>query len=1293
MNAFQARTLRWLALACLGAFAAGAPAATFVVNSSLDPGSGGCTAGECTLREAITAANATTTADTINFSFGTSARSSGPDPDAIITEVLIQPTTALPTITQPVTVNGYSVSGSLVNTDPVVSNARPRIRVDGALLGAGARGITVCANNVTIKGLSVTRFSQVGIGYGFGTAPCANPITGANVLGNFVGVASNGSTDAGNLIGIEFRKASGSIGSAAIADRNVISDNNANGIGITFVESSNSIILNNLIGTDKSGLQSHGNRNGINIGDLSNLTIGSASAPNLIANNVEAGITTANSSVVTGNDHVFWANRFIGNGDLAIDLLQFDSIEGVTLNDFNDADTGPNGLQNFPVITAASRVAGGIHLNGTLDVPVSAGTVNYTLGIYASSACDASGHGEGELLLGSRVVGFRGNATESFSFDHLTSVVVPFGSKITMTATGPDGTSELSACFDLDPPPLIVNSTNDVADGVCNAAHCSLRDAIIVANASAEGDLIRFNITSPASGELKIPLLSSLPTITAPVTIDGYSQPGTSVNTDPVVSNAVLRIRLDGVLATASDAAALTVCAPNTSIRGLSITGFNGVSQRSVIIGRDSAGNACATAPNNSEFAGNFVGLAADGVTSAPSRSIEVVDESITIGGPEPADRNVIAESAANGISIFSGVNQATGTSVLNNLIGTDKTATLNRGNGNGINFVASSGNNIIGSASAPNLIRFNARGINISSASTSSGNTWTHNRVFDNDFLGIDLKSDGPTANDANDIDSGPNGLQNFPVITTAERNASGIRIAGTLDVPAGTSNVPYTIGVYANPSCDSSGHGEGEFLLGSATVNLTQTSVESFQFVISTEVDLAVNAQITATATGPDGTSEYSACVAATDAPPGIVVDSTLDVGTTSGGCTVTGDSNECTLREAITLANTQVGPDLIRFELSGAGPFLILPDTLLPAITEALIIDGFSQQGAAPNAAAIGSDAVLQIELRDGASVAFGLMTCASDVTIQGLSFTQFDTAAIATQMNASASCSVQGSNVRILGNYIGIRPNGGGGSNAGGISVANTVVQIGGSALADRNIISNGTTFGVRVAGAASAGSVIQNNLIGTGEDVAVDLGNIAAGIEINNASDITVGGEGPLGNLIAFNNSGVLILGSGTGNRVYANEFVGNDTLGIDLSTAAGINGVTANDINDTDSGPNNLQNFPVLSDASATPSSLTFNGLLDVPAGIAAPLAYTLAFYESTSCDGSGNGEGFTYLGSQSVDFTSGSENFSVTLPIAPASGATAITATATDPAGNTSEFSNCLAGPRPEPIFADSFE
>src|SRR5512135_2826797 len=72
-----------------------------------------------------------------------------------------------------------------------------------------------------------------------------------------------------------------------------------------------------------------------------------------------------------------------------------------------------------------------------------------------------------------------------------------------------------------------VNSAADTDDGICNATNCTLREAVEAANAAPGPDIIRFSI---GSGAKTIALLSPLPTITDPVTLDATTQPGYSGN-------------------------------------------------------------------------------------------------------------------------------------------------------------------------------------------------------------------------------------------------------------------------------------------------------------------------------------------------------------------------------------------------------------------------------------------------------------------------------------------------------------------------------------------------------------------------------------------------------------------------------------------------------------------------------------------------------------------------------------------------------------------------------------------
>jgi hypothetical protein len=288
------------------------------------------------------------------------------------------------------------------------------------------------------------------------------------------------------------------------------------------------------------------------------------------------------------------------------------------------------------------------------------------------------------------------------------------------------------------------------------------------------------------------------------------------------------------------------------------------------------------------------------------------------------------------------------------------------------------------------------------------------------------------------------------------------------------------------------------------------------------------------------------------------------------------------------------------------------------------------------------------------------------------------------------------SAQGTIVR--GNLIGTDGNGtsantngtGGIDGVSGIQMQDCTNSIvGGTTAGSRNIISGnvgpGVEFGIFVGG---SGNTIQGNFIGVDITGSGALGNAGPGIGSYGSFNNTIGGTAAgAGNIIAFNTHGVTlsnVQGPGTGNAILSNSIFSNSAgLGIDLHSGFSPDEVTLNDPCDADSGPNNFQNFPTLTSASSGGGSTTVQGSLNSTANT----TFRIEFFSSAACDSLGNGEGQTFLGFAMVT-TNGTctANINVTLPVTVAGGA-AITATATDPNENTSEFSGCVqvtGGPTP---------
>ena len=246
--------------------------------------------------------------------------------------------------------------------------------------------------------------------------------------------------------------------------------------------------------------------------------------------------------------------------------------------------------------------------------------------------------------------------------------------------------------------------------------------------------------------------------------------------------------------------------------------------------------------------------------------------------------------------------------------------------------------------------------------------------------------------------------------------------------------------------------------------------------------------------------------------------------------------------------------------------------------------------------------------------------------------------------------------------VRGNYIGTNAAGtaavanGIGVTISGSAGANT---IGGTASTERNTIS-GNSVGLLI---NADSNIVLGNFVGTNAAGAATVPN-ANGIYISGASN-SIGGIGAgQGNTIAFNSSLGIVLSLGSGNNFRGNSIHSNGGLGIDL----GLDGVTANDAGDGDSGANDLMNFPVISTTNYVNATrtLTVTGTLDT----VSPDDDIVDVYAIDVMDLSGNGEGRQWLGSADPN-GAGAWTFTGTGVAQFAY----LTVTATDTSGNTSEF------------------
>lgn len=400
------------------------------------------------------------------------------------------------TITGHATAPGIEIDGAATRINTLRRNRIGLDAADVAIPNAGGVRVQNLAHDNTIGGTGASDGNIVS-----GNAQYGLAFSGAggfnSVAFNLIGVAGNGATDRGNA-GPGVLIESGST-DTALRDNTI--SGNAEGVRIQGATTINHTLVRNRIGTASTGLVAVPNDGaGIRItADATRNSLGLADSPgnaNTIRFNSGAGVW-----IESGQDNRVRVNAISGNGGLGIDL----GPAGVTPNDgAGDPDTGANALQNFPVLGNIARGGGMLSVSLALD---STANADFTLNAYRNTACDASGHGEGEAWLGAVALGTpaSGVGTVSALFP-LADNVPAAGFVATATATlgGVErGTSEFSACAGVAPlpDPIFANGFEPAGVGLLAAAKSSGGEELIESVPLADGRTVwRIVLRGPDAG-------------------------------------------------------------------------------------------------------------------------------------------------------------------------------------------------------------------------------------------------------------------------------------------------------------------------------------------------------------------------------------------------------------------------------------------------------------------------------------------------------------------------------------------------------------------------------------------------------------------------------------------------------------------------------------------------------------------------------------------------------------------------------------------------------------------------
>jgi titin len=663
-----------------------------------------------------------------------------------------------------------------------------------------------------------------------------------------------------------------------------------------------------------------------------------------------------------------------------------------------------------------------------------------------------------------------------------------------------------------------------------------------------------------------------------------------------------------------SDSAGIWITAGSSTVRGLAIHDFTNTG----LLLQGGGGNQA-----TSDFLGTD--LSATAARGNGLSGVGLLNSSNNvIGGTSAALRNVICANHGYGINIFLNSDNNV---VVGNLIGTDITGMNALGNQfSGIGISTGASNNVIGGTTpgARNIISGNGTGDTgdgVSIFTAANGN------VVEGNFIGTDIS--GARAL--------PNRLSGVSVSGSSNTQIGGLA-PGAGNVVSGNQN--YGVAIFSSAS--------GNQVLGNA-IGTDSSGTIAVPNSYGVGLDQGAN-------------RNYVGGVAS---GAGNVISGNL-----AYGIAIFGNGSDANIVQANVIGTdvtgTQAVPNGSGINISQGASGNLIGGTSLAArnfISGNLAYGVFMSDAATRNNLVqgnlIGTDVYGVQPLGNGDS-GVGIFQGANNNTVGGL-----DPGAgnvISANGLYGVDVFLSANNNSIIANAIGTDVTGtnalGNGYGVGMYTGAHDNL-VGGTAPGARNLISGNVNFGVVLFSSNTQGNQIQGNVIGI-DEMGNPLGNGSHGVLIaQGASNNLIGGtDAGAGNQIAYNSGFGVTVDSGTGNAIRCNSIHSHpDNLGIGL-----ING------------GNNLQDAPQMDSATSDGTTTVCTGSL----ASAPDTQYTLDLFANSVCNPSGFGEGEQYLGSMDiVTGDDGNASFSFTLAVGVNVG-WYITATATDPGGNTSQFSNC---------------